>query len=63
MSAARYIVSSKPPRQIAAGDDWYPETRETVTVIVEDDKPTDTGLIDQHGVPIYRVPNRERCGY
>lgn len=51
------------PLWLVAGDDWYPDARETLEVIVDDSKPTDTGLVDQYGVTIYRMPRRERCGF
>jgi hypothetical protein len=59
----RYIVSAIAPRSIAAGDDWYSDPRETINVIVDDQGPTNTGLVDQYGVTIYRLPGRERCGF
>ena len=34
-----------------------------MTVLHDDDEPQRTGLIDQHGVPIYRVPTRRPVGF
>lgn len=59
----RYVSLALRPRSIAADDDWWSETRETVNVIIDDDVPQDTGLVDQHGTKIYRTPVRERCGF
>jgi len=52
------------PRGLDAGDDWYPEEHRTIDVLVEDgDRPVDTGLVDVHGVAIYRVKVREKVGF
>lgn len=61
--SARYVAAKPRPQAIVAGDDWYPEPRETVEVIVEDAAPRRIGLVDQYGVPIWRLPIRERCGF
>lgn len=61
--ADRYIVAGRKSRGVAAGDEWWPEARETVDVIVEETAPRDTGLVDQYGMTIWRVPKRERCGF
>lgn len=63
MVVSRYAALARRPRVVRAEDDWYPEMRETVDVIIEDALPRDTGLVDQHGVTIYRMPLRERCGF
>jgi hypothetical protein len=36
---------------------------DTITVIEDDGEPQHTGLLDQHGNPLYRVKNRQPCGY
>lgn len=33
------------------------------TVYEPDDAPVDTGLLDQHGVPLYRVVRRNPIGF
>lgn len=35
----------------------------TRTVIMDDDEPERTGLLDQHGTPIYRVRERIPFGF
>ncbi len=37
--------------------------RPSETVFESDPTPTQTGLYDQHGVPIYRVPDRVPLGF
>jgi len=51
------------PRGIEAGDDWYPEERGRIDVIIPDDKPQNTGLLDADGTPIYRVEVRAPIGF
>lgn len=58
-----YVALVRRPRVVRAEDDWYPEVRETVDVIIEDASPRDTGLVDQHGVTIWRTTARERVGF
>ncbi len=55
----RYITIR--PRQF---DDWeFGVERQTMTVHVEDDDPVPTGLLDMHGVPLYRLPDRVPFGF
>lgn len=60
---AHYVAAPRRPRAVQAGDDYWQETRETLTVIVEDSPATDTGLVDQHGMTIWRRPERHKVGY
>lgn len=60
-SAPRYITRAK--RAIRAEDDWYPESRERLDVIIVSDEPMDTGLVDQFDVPIMRVSSRGPVGF
>lgn len=46
-----------------AEDDFYSDTRQTMTVIVEDSDPVDTGLVDHLGIPIMRVSERIPVGF
>lgn len=41
---------------IRLSDDGQAEERLTCDVIVEDGGPRNTGPLDQHGIPIYRIP-------
>lgn len=56
----RYISRIR-PKQL--GDDYYQEPRETMTVHAVDDAPTDTGLVDDLGVPIMRLSDRGPLGF
>lgn len=62
MSDVRYI-SRVHPRLVRAEDEWYPENRERLDVIVVEDSPVDTGLVDHHGVPIMRITSRAPVGF
>lgn len=44
-------------------DFYYPTDRQTITVSVEDERPVDTGLLDERGQKLYRVTKRERVGF
>jgi len=46
-----------------AGDDYWPAPREPFDVIVTDDTPEDTGLVDQYGVPLRRRSPRGPLGF
>jgi hypothetical protein len=58
-----YVAAPRRPRSVEAGDDYWPETWETLTVIIDDNSATDTGLVDQHGVTIWRKPARHPVGF
>ena len=60
MSNARYVPMK---RAIRCEDDWWPESRERMDVIIASDDPVDTGLVDQHGIPIMRLPAKSRLGF
>ncbi len=62
MSASRYIARV-PKRAIRVEDDWWPANRETLDVIVTDDGAVKTGLVDQHGTLIMRLPSRGPLGF
>lgn len=57
---SRYVVV---PRSIKAEDEWWPEVRETLDVIVEDGQPIDTGLVNEHGDKIMCVPAAHPVGF
>lgn len=45
---------------------WYPpETENTPTMTVHDTErqPIDTGLVDAHGVPLFRMPDHRPMGF
>lgn len=35
----------------------------SVSVIDDDSVPMRTGLLNQHGVPLYRMPDKAKCGF
>ena len=53
----RYVTR---PRASYDDDRIWPEQ---VTVHVPDEQPVKTGLVDQHGHDIYRVPERNPIGF
>jgi hypothetical protein len=61
-SATRYI-SRVPTKTIRCEDDYWMAGRETLDVIIVSDDPVDTGLVDQHGVPIMRLSARAPMGF
>ncbi|MGA9315581.1 MAG: hypothetical protein WBV77_13255 [Solirubrobacteraceae bacterium] len=50
---------------LTTGDvfDGYEPPRDTMEVIVTDDRPVDTGLLDAHGNKLYREPTRRPIGF
>jgi hypothetical protein len=60
--ADRYVA--RRPRSDLAGDDLvaYEQKRLDVIVATEDES-VDTGLVDQHGTPIVRMPTRWPFGF
>lgn len=50
-----------PPK--ADDDCWDVAARETMTVLIDDEAPVPTGLVDQWGTPIYRKPVRHKVGF
>ena len=59
---AAYIPLARPPRT-DAGDDHYRDGSRSMDVLVDDDRPHDTGLVTAQGVPIYRVTQRGPVGF
>jgi hypothetical protein len=61
----RYVALRRAPGPRAWIND-YNETlpaQPTVTVIEGDPAPAETGLLDAHGTPLYRVAEREPIGF
>lgn len=58
---SRYVA--RLPKVIRAEDEWWPENRDSMDVIVTDEHPVDTGLVDQNGVPIMRLSSRIPMGF
>lgn len=46
-----------------ADDDYYSDPPRTMTVMVEDGAPIDTGLVDHLGVSIVRLSERVPMGF
>lgn len=59
--APTYVSAPRRPRAVQAGDDYWPETRETIEVICQGSEAIDTGLVDETGLTIYR--RRVRMGF
>lgn len=57
----RYV--REPARGFRVSDDYYFEERQTVEVIVCDEEPVDTGLVDEFGVRLFRVRERGKVGF
>lgn len=51
------------PRAVECGDDWLETSPTRCDVIVSEDCPADTGLLDNLGNKIYRVPTRAPLGF
>ena len=51
------------PRSIDTGDEFWAEARETIDIIVAEEEPVETGLVDQWGKPIRRYPKRNPVGF
>ena len=57
-----YVTIRRPIRP--RSDDWEPEPPLIARdVIVVDDEPIKTGLLDQNGTPIYRTSDRIKLGF
>jgi len=59
----RYLTLLRRPRTVTVQDDVWTEPPVTMQVISDEGQPVDTGLVDQFGTTIYRVPTRERMGF
>ena len=44
-------------------DELYIDPQRTLTVHVPHDEPIDTGLVDAHGVTLYRMPDERVIGF
>lgn len=51
------------PKAYLAGDNYDVDTKETMAIMVADDGPIDTGLVDQFGDKIIRVPTKFQTGF
>lgn len=58
----RYIAIARPPRA-----DWIEEDRSPLLVgrevVVADDEPVKTGLLDHNGTPLYRTGDKVKIGF
>jgi hypothetical protein len=45
--------------------EWHamPATVQATTVYEADEKPEETGLLDMHGTPLYRIKNKRKMGF
>lgn len=59
--STRYVPRA--PKRVHLEDEWYPEPRETMEIIITSDEPQDTGLLDQHGTPLMRVVSKAPMGF
>ena len=57
-------------RYIAKPRQWWSHELEeemaaptTITIVEADHEPQETGLLDSHGNPLYRVPKRRPIGF
>lgn len=57
-----YLPLAQPPRP-ASDDGWYIGPHRSIDVYASDPAPRDTGLLDQHGVRIYLIREREPVGF
>lgn len=62
MQSSHYRAISR-HRLLEAGDDIWAEPTVTMEVVVEDNTPIDTGLVDQHGNKIMRIMPRAPLGF
>lgn len=61
---ADYItLSARHRSRVRTSDDYWGEPPVTMEVLVEDADPIDTGLVNEHGVPIYRVKRPAKMGF
>lgn len=52
------------PRAVDCGDDTWDNPQKTITVYApEDAAPVDTGLVDIHGVTLWRMPTKHPVGF
>ncbi len=63
---SRYAALNRPrhPRSDAFDDGvWWDDSCGSIDVYEADRRPVDTGLLDHHGTPIYRLPEPRRIGF
>ena len=58
----RYIAIAAKPRADWSDDPDVADVS-TRTVIIEDGGPIRTGLLDETGTPLYRLPNKIKMGF
>ncbi len=63
MSATDRYFSVPRKKTIRASEDWWAEPRERLDVIVTDESPINTGLVDQYENPIMRTVQRGPLGF
>jgi len=54
----RYVTKA-----IECGDEWREPATASLDVLVTEDKPEDTGLLDQFGERLYRLRDRVPIGF
>ncbi len=58
----RYIAIPQRPKAYESWED-QPPIAAASTVYEQDDRPEETGLVDAHGVPLYRVRDKIKMGF
>ena len=58
---ARYVTL--PVKAVIAEDEWYASESRKIDVLVPDDQPEATGLLDADGHMLYRVVSRGPLGF
>ena len=67
--APRYVAirrepsPERPPGRSYVGDDFWKIDRTSIDVIVSEKGPRHTGLLDQHGNCLYRLPPERPAGF
>ena len=58
----KYVAIHRPAR---ASGDWedQPPIAAATTVYEREDEPEQTGLVDMHGTPLYRVKDKTKMGF
>lgn len=61
----RYVAMRREshPEQSYVGDDYWRLDRSSIDVIVSERGPRQTGLLDQHGNYLYRLPAERPAGF
>jgi hypothetical protein len=63
MSSRRYFSAYDPAELEELRDLSDEPVMAGTTVLVDEDRPVDTGLLDANGVRLYRVSERVKVGY